>query len=63
VFSAREWLEHDPATGEVCAVRQILTAKRGQRPQVWMDWTEARNIMLGWTGYRMMAVEKKTSAA
>ena len=61
IFAAREWVEHDSATGEATSVRQLLTAKRGQRPQFWMDWSEARNIMLGWTGYRMMAVEKKTS--
>ena len=54
IFACREWLESDGT-----AVRQILTARRGQRPQVWMDWSEARNIMIGWTGYRILAIEKK----
>ncbi|CAM9989157.1 unnamed protein product [Pylaiella littoralis] len=37
--------------------RQILTARRGQRPSVWMDFEEARRILLGWEGYKIMAVE------
>lgn len=37
--------------------RQILTARRGQRPTAWMDFEEARNILLGWEGYKIMAVE------
>ncbi|CAM9490304.1 unnamed protein product, partial [Ectocarpus sp. 13 AM-2016] len=32
--------------------RQILTARRGQRPAVWMDFEEARNILLRWEGYK-----------
>ncbi|CBN76549.1 conserved unknown protein [Ectocarpus siliculosus] len=32
--------------------RQLLTARRGQRPAVWMDFEEARNILLRWEGYK-----------
>lgn len=37
--------------------RQILTARKGQRPTVWMDFEEVRGIMLGWTGYQLMCIE------
>ena len=38
--------------------RQILTARRGQRPTVWMDFREARKILLGWEGYKILAVQR-----
>lgn len=38
--------------------RQILTARRGQRPTVWMDFQEAREILLGWEGYKILAVQR-----
>lgn len=37
-------------------VRQLLTARRGQRPTVWMDFEEAVKTMLGWEGYKMIQV-------
>lgn len=43
--------------------RQILTARKGQRPTVWMDFEEARNIMLGWTGYQLMRIELSEDAS
>ncbi len=49
----RHWVEPD---GTV--VRQLLTARRGQRPGVWLDFTEARAIMLKWSGYKMLAVSR-----
>lgn len=52
VFACREWV--DAGSGE--AVRQLLTARRGQRPTAWMDFAEAREVMLGWDGYKMMAL-------
>lgn len=58
VFACREWT--DDRTGE--CVRQLLTARRGQRPVVWMDFAEAREVMLGWDGYKMMAVSTTVSA-
>lgn len=38
--------------------RQILTSRRGQRPTVWMDFREARKILLGWEGYKILAVQR-----
>lgn len=38
--------------------RQILTSRRGQRPAVWMDFREARKILLGWEGYKILAVQR-----
>ena len=52
VFACREWV--DERTGQ--CVRQLLTARRGQRPAVWMDFSEAREVMLGWDGYKMLAI-------
>ena len=38
-------------------VREILTAKPGQRPSKWMEWEDLRKMMLGWVGYKMMALK------
>mmetsp|Transcript_22813 Transcript_22813/g.56274 ORF Transcript_22813/g.56274 Transcript_22813/m.56274 type:complete len:246 (+) Transcript_22813:188-925(+) len=37
--------------------REMLTARKGQRPTEWISWDEARQTMLGWTGYGIMAVQ------
>jgi hypothetical protein len=50
-----------PPNGTKQIVRQILTARRGQRPQIWMDFTEAREVMIGWEGYKIMALTKDSS--
>ena len=29
-----------------CALCQMLTARKGQRPSAWIDWSEARRVMV-----------------
>ena len=51
--------DHDGGgSGSNIVVRQLLTARKGQRPNVWIDFNEARDIMLGWEGYKMMLVKR-----
>mmetsp|Transcript_18048 Transcript_18048/g.30318 ORF Transcript_18048/g.30318 Transcript_18048/m.30318 type:complete len:502 (+) Transcript_18048:29-1534(+) len=49
-----------PGGGGGCSAtvvtRQLLTARKGQRPVAWMDFDEARQVMLGWDGYKIMAI-------
>ena len=40
-------------------VRQMLCARKGQRPTAWVDFDEARDTMLGWEGYKIMALTMK----
>lgn len=37
-------------------VRQMLTARKGQRPSAWLDFEAAVQIMLGWEGYKILRV-------
>jgi hypothetical protein len=53
VFALREWRQ--PGGGWT---RQLLTSRRGQRPSAWVDFTEARHTMLGWDGYKMLALTR-----
>lgn len=43
--------------------RQLLTAKRGQRPSTWIDFDDARRTMLGWQGYKIIAVQRGKAAS
>jgi hypothetical protein len=60
VFAIRDWLDLDE-NGNVIQHRQILTARKGQRPTAWIDFTEIRDILLGWEGYKMMCVQSTLS--
>ncbi|KAJ1407969.1 hypothetical protein B484DRAFT_337098 [Ochromonadaceae sp. CCMP2298] len=57
LFAAREWVD----AGGTC-VRQLLTARKGQRPAAWLDFSEAREVMLGWEGYKIMAISSSMDA-
>lgn len=41
-------------------VRQVLTARKGQRPNAWVDFEEIRKVLLQWDGYKIIACKKKT---
>ena len=52
VYGLREWTTGDRR------VRQMLCARKGQRPSAWVDWLEARETILGWAGYKLMVAER-----
>ena len=57
VFALRERCDADEGCpGGVRWTREMLTARRGQRPSAWISWEEARATMLGWSGYGILAV-------
>jgi len=68
VFAWREWLQREGEDSQVpgsaapqlgtCMRRQILTARRGQKPSTWLDFQEVREIILGSTGYHLLLIEK-----
>jgi hypothetical protein len=53
VFALRETV-----TAEGKYVREMLTARRGQRPTVWMDWEEAHQLMVRVAGYKLMKITR-----
>jgi hypothetical protein len=53
IFALREWTD----TESNKQVRQVLTARKGQRPSAWIDFEEARETMLKWPGYKLLRVE------
>ena len=56
VFALRERCDADEGCpGGVRWTREMLTARRGQRPSAWISWEEARATMLGWSGYGILA--------
>ena len=59
IFALREWT--DATTG--VAVRQLLTARKGQRPVAWIDFSEARTTLLSWEGYKIMAISTRLDPA
>jgi len=58
IFAIREWIDPSGA-----AIRQMLTARRGQRPTVWLDWAEARKIIIGWAGYNIIRIRGQAHRA
>lgn len=54
IYAMREWV--DASSGE--CTRQILTARKGQRPTAWIDFAEVRDQVLGWEGYKIMALTR-----
>jgi len=58
IFATREWVApcSNGVGGAPVHVRQLLCARRGQRPAAWIDFDEARETMLGWEGYKIISV-------
>jgi hypothetical protein len=52
IFAFREWFHAE----EKKYCRQILTARKGQRPTAWIDFAEVRETLLSWEGYKMMLI-------
>jgi hypothetical protein len=63
IFALRDWIVSD----DVCTseggvggggrvVRQLLCARKGQRPTAWVEFEEARETMLSWEGHKIMAI-------
>lgn len=62
VFAWREWEEETKNPEELGAAqvrRQILTACKGQRPTAWLDFEEVRRIMISWSGYHLLQLERQ----
>lgn len=57
VYAWREWQE-DLADEGIRTRRQILTARKGQRPTAWLDLEEVRQIILGWSGYHILQIQR-----
>lgn len=56
IFATREW-HRAPLDGQARErVRQILTARKGQRPTAWIDWVEVHLTLSGWAGYAIIEI-------
>lgn len=64
VFAMREWQESPQYTkddhGHIIQVRrmcrEILTARKGQRPSTWIAWDEVYATLCAWDGYKIVSV-------
>merc|ERR1711865_1262014 len=64
IFAWREWME--PDVGDVPSRepsgqrwrRQILTARKRQKPSAWLDFDEVRETILGWKGYQILLLRQ-----
>ncbi|KOO37063.1 hypothetical protein Ctob_011021 [Chrysochromulina tobinii] len=54
VFALREWTE-----AEGTAVREVLTARKGQRPTAWVPWDEIHGLIARWAGYAVIQVSRE----
>ena len=63
IYALREKAEFDHgheegSGGGLRRVREVLTARRGQRPSAWLSFDECRRTLLSWNQYCIIRVEK-----
>lgn len=75
IYAWREW--HEPPGDEVithekavCSYtragnvrRQVLTARRRQKPSAWLDFEEVRETILFWSNYQILLLEKRLAGS
>lgn len=69
IYAMKEWTERDVVSSSNSARssddstigatrRQVLTARKGQRPTTWIDFDEVRSTLLSWDGYKIMLLSR-----
>lgn len=58
IFAMREWRSPDGI-----AIREVLTARKGQRPTAWVSWKEIHCTLASWSGYAIMQIHHASSRA
>eukprot|EP01065_Artemidia_motanka_P051081 TRINITY_DN8895_c0_g1_i1.p1 TRINITY_DN8895_c0_g1~~TRINITY_DN8895_c0_g1_i1.p1 ORF type:complete len:560 (+),score=45.06 TRINITY_DN8895_c0_g1_i1:127-1806(+) len=59
VYALRQWT----VSGATKPTRQVLTARRGQRPQDWIDFEELRGYLLRWRGHVVLQITAAHSSS
>ena len=54
IFALREWTSQSSGERRL----EMLTARKGQRPTAWITFQEARQTMIGWEGYKILALSR-----
>jgi hypothetical protein len=68
IYAVKEWTERkgssngdsDTNIGGCVTHRQVLTARKGQRPTTWIEFDEVRSTLLTWDGYKIMILSRGT---